>query len=327
MQQDTKPDNFHEFRMTGIGGTDISCILGLNKYRSAAEVWAEKKGIVPSSDRSTEATQWGLLLESTILEEAARRCGASITTSGGIQIRSAGYSFAIGNIDALAVVNQDTQVPMFTQDETGKWQSELVSLKAGQLLVLDAKNSRYESRYEDGLPIEYECQGRWYMPLAQASQAVFACLIGGQELRLYRILHDDAIYQDMLQAAEAFWESLDQDEMPLLSDAPVEVIRKLKPVIDGSSVVADSYLEDLIRRWDQAKKQQGELSDLVDSLRREIEALCGTNQIVDCPNLGLQVVRSAQIRTTYEVPEEVKKQYPPKVTVVNTIRTKQLKNQ
>ena len=62
-------------RKKGLGGTDVSAILGLNEYRNAFDVWAEKTDRVGSIE-DNEAMKRGRLLEKTIVEYIFK-CGGS----------------------------------------------------------------------------------------------------------------------------------------------------------------------------------------------------------------------------------------------------------
>lgn len=62
-----KPKNhtqWLEARRNGIGGSDAGAVLGVNKYRSNVDVWAEKTGAAPREDISDKpAVKFGKLAE------------------------------------------------------------------------------------------------------------------------------------------------------------------------------------------------------------------------------------------------------------------------
>ena len=64
-------------RKFGIGGSDAAAILGLSKYRSGWQVWAEKTGLIESTE-TNEAMHWGTLSEDIIAREWSRRTGKKI---------------------------------------------------------------------------------------------------------------------------------------------------------------------------------------------------------------------------------------------------------
>ena len=50
-------------RKKGIGGSDVSSIMGLNKYKSALELYLDKTGQLPEDDEENIAAELGLELE------------------------------------------------------------------------------------------------------------------------------------------------------------------------------------------------------------------------------------------------------------------------
>lgn len=46
------PDQWHKERAKGIGGSDVACILGLNKYKSNVDLWREKTGRIKADTKS-----------------------------------------------------------------------------------------------------------------------------------------------------------------------------------------------------------------------------------------------------------------------------------
>ena len=63
------PDVGQEGRRLGLGGTDVAAVVGLNPYRTAWDVWAEKVGLVePPELDHVPAVRWGKVLEPTIAE-------------------------------------------------------------------------------------------------------------------------------------------------------------------------------------------------------------------------------------------------------------------
>ncbi|QFR68470.1 YqaJ viral recombinase family protein [Companilactobacillus paralimentarius] len=51
-------------RRGGIGGSDVSAILGINKYRTPFEVWLDKTGQIPiDTTETSEAIHFGNVLK------------------------------------------------------------------------------------------------------------------------------------------------------------------------------------------------------------------------------------------------------------------------
>ena len=59
-----------EARKSGIGGSDVASIMGLNKYSSPLEVWMEKTGRAETPDISDKPpVYWGVILEDVVADE------------------------------------------------------------------------------------------------------------------------------------------------------------------------------------------------------------------------------------------------------------------
>ena len=65
-------------RRKGIGGSDASVILGLNKWRTAFELWLDKTGQVPISESASEAAYFGSILEDIVAKEFEVRSGKKL---------------------------------------------------------------------------------------------------------------------------------------------------------------------------------------------------------------------------------------------------------
>jgi putative phage-type endonuclease len=84
-------------RRRGIGSSDAAAILGVNPYKSAYAVWAEKTGLVgPDWEPPSEAALWGNLLEPLIAEQYALRTGRQLKDYGRHFVqRNPKYPFAL----------------------------------------------------------------------------------------------------------------------------------------------------------------------------------------------------------------------------------------
>ncbi len=66
------PDKVRDY---DYGGTDVACILGVNKYKSAYNYWLEKTGKIEREPVQNEAVYFGVQQERTIANEYMDRFG------------------------------------------------------------------------------------------------------------------------------------------------------------------------------------------------------------------------------------------------------------
>ncbi|HQV23796.1 MAG TPA: YqaJ viral recombinase family protein, partial [Agitococcus sp.] len=64
-------------RQTGIGGSEIAAIVGLNQYRTPMQVWESKVNPVQDEETSQPA-YWGTVLEDVVAKEYALRTGNKV---------------------------------------------------------------------------------------------------------------------------------------------------------------------------------------------------------------------------------------------------------
>lgn len=91
-------------RKHGLGGSDIAAVLGLSKFKSPVDVWADKTtDDVPTDDVPSEAAYWGIVQEDIVAKEFQRRTGLKVQRVNYL-LRSGDDGWQIANIDR-AIIN------------------------------------------------------------------------------------------------------------------------------------------------------------------------------------------------------------------------------
>src|SRR5690606_3541619 len=99
---DLNRDEWLHARAKGIGGSDASVILGLNKWKTPFELWLEKTGqVIPESSQS-EAAYWGTVMEDIVAKEFETRTGKKVRRRNAT-FQHPKYPFLIANVDRLVV--------------------------------------------------------------------------------------------------------------------------------------------------------------------------------------------------------------------------------
>lgn len=80
---DLPDDAWREGRKAGLGGSDISAVLGFSSYQSPWAVWAEKTGVRSwQDDEQSAAAELGCELEPWLLGKASRLLGMDVQQPG-----------------------------------------------------------------------------------------------------------------------------------------------------------------------------------------------------------------------------------------------------
>ena len=288
-------------RRIGIGGSDVSAIMGLNAYKSPLSVYLDKIGESPLEDTSSEAAFWGTQLEDVIARHYAETNGVKIRRNNHILIHPE-YPWMIANIDREAF-----------SDIRGHYG---VEVKTAGL--------RNSYLWDDGnVPVPYVLQMQHYMAVTGWDVFVCPALIGGQQYIEREIPRDEAIIATLIEAEGEFWDKV-QRRIPPAWDGSQEASRILQALYPkaetGKQIVLPSTILNVILAHQeldlQVKEAKGVVKDLETKKKayeQEIAAIMGDAEtgIID----GIQV--------TYKTTE--RKSYVVEATSYRTLRIKELK--
>ncbi len=189
-------------RQAGIGGSDASCIAGLNPWKSAIQLYIDKKEENPQEQKSLRM-ELGNRLEGLVAELFTEATGLKVRNVNGI-LKNDKYPFAIANIDRAIV---------------------------GEKAFLECKttNSYALKEWEEGVPAHYEIQCLHYMAITGATHCYIAALIGNSDFIWHKIERDQETIDYLMQIERDFWENnIEKDVVPMPdgSDAYSEYLKK-----------------------------------------------------------------------------------------------------
>ena len=227
------------YRRLGIGGSDVSVVCGVNKYKSPVELWLEKTG-QQQPEEAGEAAYWGTKLESVIKDEFTQRTGIKVIPVKKI-LRSKDYSFMIANLDGVCLC------PVH-----GKCVFEAKTANA-------FKAGEWE---DDTVPYEYILQIQHYLCVTGYNGAYIAVLIGGNVFQWKYVPRDEEMISMIIRTERDFWALVEDDVPPPLdgSDACVKFLSKyFADSLAKSKIKLPASAADLIKEFNEAK----ELEDAV----------------------------------------------------------------
>ena len=216
-------------RQAGIGGSDASCIAGLNPWKSAIQLYMDKKEENPQEQKSLRM-EIGNRLEGLVAELFTEATGLKVRNVNGI-LKNDKYPFALANIDRAIV---------------------------GEKAFLECKttNSYALKEWEEGVPAHYEIQCLHYMAITGATHCYIAALIGNSDFIWHKIERDQETIDYLMQIEKDFWENnIEKDVVPMPdgSDAYSEYLKKKYDKSNGQ-VIELHLLEngvDKLNRYDE----------------------------------------------------------------------------
>lgn len=111
-------------RKNGIGGSDVSAIAGLNKWKSPVGVYLDKIGASPDEDSAGEAAYWGNVMEDVVAQEFSIRTGLRVRRRNAI-LKHPEYPFMLANVDRLIVGKREgLECKTASEYLKGSWEDE-----------------------------------------------------------------------------------------------------------------------------------------------------------------------------------------------------------
>ena len=252
-------------RRNSLGGSDISSVLGLNRWRSPMEVWADKCGL-PVANEMSEAALWGIRLEGLVRAELAHRNG--------------------WQIEKPTAMFQHRDIPYFSANVDG-----ILDLPGKGLAVVEIKtaSSYKESEWKNGqVPPEYMLQGQFYMSVLDVQHCIFGCLLGGQKLIVTEVARDDEMIHDIHRLAVDFWIHHVKSRIPPDpdgSESTAEFLSKLFPVATNAvPIIMTGQADVIIDSWQQAKAAEETAAEQKRLAESSLKAMLQENQQGISPN-------------------------------------------
>lgn len=218
---DATREEWHAIRKTGIGGSDIAAICGLNPWTSPLEIWLKKTGqtVPPRIDEVlSEAAENGHDLEPFVASRFTKKTGLPIFENPGT-LRMPSIPWALVNLDRYT-------------EENGL---------AG-VVELKTRSSYALQDWLDEPPTDVQVQVQWQLIVTGWSFGYTAALIGGQRTIVHRIERDEQLIDDLLAIAAEFWGWVETGTEPPLdgSVATGQLLDRIHAHPTRKDVIADA---------------------------------------------------------------------------------------
>lgn len=183
-----------------IGGSDAAAVIGLNPYKSAYALWAEKTGQVAPFEGNV-ATRVGNHLEQLVATMYSEETGNKVRNDNRTYFNDV-YPWACANVDR-----------------------RILHQRAGLEIKTTNDRSKIKQLLERSIPPDWQCQMTHYMAVTGLERWDLAALCGSRELILLSLDRDEQDINALMTTEQAFWECVKNRE---------------PPGVDGSESTADT---------------------------------------------------------------------------------------
>jgi putative phage-type endonuclease len=244
-------DEWKALRREYIGGSDAASVIGLNPYKSAYSLWAEKTGKIPEFEGNL-ATDVGTYMEDFIAKKFEQETGKKVRRESR-SILNDKYPWAIANYDRL-IIGEDAGLECKFTDS---------------LNLKKYKNGEYPERFYAQCVHYLAVSGkkRWYL----------AVLIGNKEFKWFCIERDEEEIAALMKAEEQFWNNVKTNTPPAVdgTDSTSKTISTIYPDSNADTVSLMAYENDLMQylalgtQIKALKEQQDEMANRVKAFMNE----------------------------------------------------------
>lgn len=265
-QSDTRQQWLEE-RRTGVGGSDVAAILGLNPYESPYSVWADKLGLLPERE-DTEAMRQGRDLEEYVAKRFCELSGKKVRRVNKM-LRDPDHTFMVANIDR-DIVGEDSGLECKTTSVMN-----LKKFKGGEF------------------PEQYYCQCCHYLSVTGKARWYLAVLVLNAGFMVYQMTTiegddlpewcDGSVYVEpdeftaMIQAESEFWQLVENEMPPQIdgSEATKRALQAVNPMDEDKAAAILYGMEDVLDDLDSLKAQEKAIKAAIQERNNKLLAALG----------------------------------------------------
>jgi len=276
-------DEWLRWRRTGVSGSDAAAIIGLDRYRSAFDVYVDKLGL-KKEQPDNEAMRQGRDLEEYVASRFCEQTGKKVRRRNAI-LQHPEHHWMLANIDRWVV-------------------GENAGLECKTTSVLN------RTKFSQGeFPPNYYVQCMHYMAVTGAERWYLAVLVLNKSFHVFTIERDEAEIQALIEAEKDFWENHVMKQIPPApdgSEATTEIIKQLFPEAREKTEIALFGFEDKIEQYLQLDNKVKELEQKRDMVKQELQLVLADAEIGRAQ--GYIVEWKNQIRQTLDTQRLKKEQ-------------------
>lgn len=239
-------------RATGIGSSEIGAIAGLSPYARPLDVWLVKRGLATVEEN--EAMRWGTAMEPVIAQAYER---AHLTEGEHLFTPDSIWRDSVkGTLQHPAepwILASPDRVVMRYDDRLHGTKQRLVEIK-----TVSHRSAHHWGEAHDDVPPWYRAQVEWQMLVTGVTTCDLAALIGGAELRVYRLTHDPELAAMLVDVGRAFWRHVTDGTEPPLdgSESWRSYLESRFPSARWGLLTATHEVEEIADRWRDARARK-----------------------------------------------------------------------
>lgn len=230
---------FLDSRRSGLGGSDLGVILGLNPWKTPYQLWQEKTGQAEST-HDTLQTRFGTYAEEFVAQEYTRATGRRVQRFHATLTHPTAP--VIGHVDRLVIPDGAKRAAHIRDVRTDR----LLECKTASAFAV-SRGIAWGDPGTDQIPASYLVQIAAYQALTGCQYADLAVIFGNQEFRIYHIQRDLDLEAMLLDEASRWWTNHIVGGCPPDPSTETEARQRWSAHRPGTAIEADDDLVGMVR--------------------------------------------------------------------------------
>ena len=265
-----------EARKSGLGGSDAAAILGVDPYRSALQVYAEKTDLIePQEDN--DILWWGRKLQPIVAQAYRRETGRKLQYYGNHFFVSQDRPHFFASLDAMIV------------EPAG-----ILEIKTSEVVT--------QQELEQEIPINWQVQIQHCLGVIGLEMGSFTVPLPHRRLFWVDVPADKDFIELLFDKEAAFWQQVQEHRPPDpdASESARAVLQKMYPRDTGVEIVLPETAIELDRKRIEAMAGIEQMQAIKDQAENDLKAMLGEASVGVIGN-GLSYSWRHQTRKAYEV--------------------------
>lgn len=260
-----------DLRTQDLTSTDVAALFGMSPYKTAFELWHEKKSGEIVRLTENNRMKWGKRLESAVAEGIAADMGWAIRPMKEyVRVPES----RIGSSFDFRIL---THLPADGEQRRDLDVDALLEIKTVDFLAF-RDGWTVEDDYIEA-PAHIELQVQHQMLVSGLRRAYIGVLVGGNDVRILEREADPQVHAGIMAKASEFWQSIADGRAPdpVMPNDAAAVIRMHQYAEPGKLLDArgDARIASLLLEYRRLRREADDLNELAEARKAELLQIIG----------------------------------------------------
>ena len=272
-------------RRNFIGSSDVSTILGLNKYSNIVDLWLEKTGQTEPDESTNLAAELGNHLEAGLCSLYAQQYGVEVVR--GETYTHPRHDFMRAQLDGYILGSEPAN-------------DEHLEIKTAGLINPRFNGEDWGEPDTDRVPLAYLVQCQFALMCTGLERVNLYALLGNNRLNRYVIDRNERLHDEILDRVLKFWDNVKNRKRPSDETPSIKTLERVYREPAKITPIDKSFVEE----YQALKAQEKLIEDAVENKKAEIIDSLGDAEIGVSPfgefhySANVRGVRSLKLRNT-----------------------------